>query len=370
MEPMEYRGNVERAMCERATQMHVPINAILELTPLCNMNCDMCYVRLSPQELAQRGRLRSGAEWMALAQELCRAGTLFVLLTGGEPLLHPDFREIYTSLKRMGMVLTVNTNGTLIDEDWADFFARHLPRRVNITLYGKDEETYRRLCHYPDGYRRARRAVKLLTERHVDVKINGSITPENVDDLDALCSIVEDCNTAWKFDTYMYPAARERAAAFDMQSRLSPERAAAARVAGMRRREKEQFRTAASAFLARAQAEPGEPVSAPPLCRAGRSSLVVNWQGMMRPCIMLSEPEAPVFELGFAKAWGQISSQFGDVRMSVRCGACVRRDVCQTCAACAYLETGRFDGTPEYMCRYTEETIRLLEEELSHEPAL
>ena len=37
----------------------------------------------------------------------------------------------------MGMILTINTNGTLIDETWADFFAQHPPRRINITLYGR-----------------------------------------------------------------------------------------------------------------------------------------------------------------------------------------------------------------------------------------
>ena len=45
MEPIEYQGNIERFLCEKATINHTPINAILELTPLCNMNCDMCFVQ-------------------------------------------------------------------------------------------------------------------------------------------------------------------------------------------------------------------------------------------------------------------------------------------------------------------------------------
>lgn len=46
----------------------------------------------------------------------------------------PGFKELYLALKAEGMVLTLNTNGTLLDEQWADFFTRHKPRRVNITL--------------------------------------------------------------------------------------------------------------------------------------------------------------------------------------------------------------------------------------------
>ena len=208
MEPIDYQGTVELKLCEKATERLSPINGILELTPLCNMNCDMCFVRLSPQEMQKQGSVRSGEEWISLAEEMCSAGTLFVLLTGGEPLLHPDFRDIYITLKKMGMILTINTNGTLIDEEWADFFARHKPRRINITLYGKDEATYERLCHYPDGYRRVRKAVRLLMERQVDVKINGSVTKENHKDVKRIYQIGRELEIPVHMDTYMLPGIR------------------------------------------------------------------------------------------------------------------------------------------------------------------
>ena len=360
MEPIEYQGTVERMLCERATERLSPINGILELTPLCNMGCAMCFVRLTPEQMRAQGRLRSGEEWIELARSMRAAGTLFVLLTGGEPLLHPDFRSIYAALREMGMILTINTNGTLIDEDMADFFARQKPRRINITLYGKDAETYGRLCRFPDGYDRARRAVRLLMERHVDVKINGSITPGNVGDLDALCAIAEESGTAWKFDTYMYPAHRERPQAFDADARLSPEQAAAVRVAVMRRQEGERFTQVAEGLLALGSAPEGEAVPSPVRCRAGRSSFIVNWQGMMRPCVMLNRPESDVFALGFDEAWRRTTQATAAIHMSAACSACTMRDACQTCAACAFLETGAFDGVPDYMCRYTRETLRLL----------
>ena len=89
------------------------------------MNCDMCYIRLSPSEMEAQGRLRSLEEWSQAAEEIKNAGTLFLLLTGGEPLLYPEFKQLYLKLKDMGFVITINTNGTLIDEAWADFFSDH-----------------------------------------------------------------------------------------------------------------------------------------------------------------------------------------------------------------------------------------------------
>ena len=142
MNPITDVNPIEQMLVERAFRMRLPIACTLELTPLCNFDCRMCYVRLSGEELRGRGRLLSGSEWLRIAEEMKTAGVLFVLLTGGEPLLHPDFREIYRGLISMGMIVSVNTNGSLIDEEWADFFAENRPRRVNITLYGADEATY------------------------------------------------------------------------------------------------------------------------------------------------------------------------------------------------------------------------------------
>ena len=55
MEPMETATTVERQLLERARHTHTPINGSLELLPICNMNCDMCYVRLSREEVQALG---------------------------------------------------------------------------------------------------------------------------------------------------------------------------------------------------------------------------------------------------------------------------------------------------------------------------
>lgn len=111
----------EKRILLRAAQLQRPVNGTLELLPLCNMNCDMCYIRRDRSEVESGGGLRTAEEWIGLGEEMKKAGVLFLLLTGGEPLLFPDFQRLYLELKRMGMVLTINTNGTLLDEKWADF---------------------------------------------------------------------------------------------------------------------------------------------------------------------------------------------------------------------------------------------------------
>lgn len=179
MDPMQGATTLERRLVHKAKTSRIPINGSLELLPLCNMNCDMCYVRLSRTEMEAQGRLRTLDEWLDIAEEMKKAGTLFLLLTGGEPLLYPDFKQLYLKLKEMGFIITINTNGTLIDEGWASFFGKQRPRRINITLYGADDRAYRDLCHYPGGFEKVIDAVKLLKEQGVDVKLSSSLTRAN-----------------------------------------------------------------------------------------------------------------------------------------------------------------------------------------------
>ena len=54
MEAMEAESSLERAMIARARETKTPINGSIELLPLCNMNCGMCYVRLSRQEMERQ----------------------------------------------------------------------------------------------------------------------------------------------------------------------------------------------------------------------------------------------------------------------------------------------------------------------------
>lgn len=364
MEPLDGASTVEQMLLKQASKSRIPINGSLELLPLCNMNCDMCYVRLSRAEMEQKGRLRTADEWLTLAAQMQRAGVLFLLLTGGEPLLYPDFRRLYTELQTLGMILTINTNGTLIDEDMADFLASHKPRRVNITLYGSDENTYEELCHYPGGFAKAINGIRLLKERDIDVKIGGSLTRANQKDLSRILSIGEELQVPVRIDTYMLPATRERTLPYQMQSRLEPEAAADARVQALKREMGEElFASYCKKMCWEAAHILPEKGPGHMSCLAGKCSFTINWQGEMRPCVVMNTPAARVFDMGFEAAWRSISSQTDEILLSSSCNSCNLRPLCRTCAASAFLETGRYDGVPEYMCRYARQTLKRLMQE-------
>ena len=126
----------------RADVRGIPLSGTFELTPMCSMSCKMCYVRMTAEEGRASGkRLRTVEEWLSLARVMKEQGTLLLLLTGGEPLTYPGFRELYRELRKMGFVISINSNATLIDEETVRWFAEDPPQRINITLYGASDKT-------------------------------------------------------------------------------------------------------------------------------------------------------------------------------------------------------------------------------------
>ena len=361
MAETENTTTMEKMILRRAAGMQRPVSGTLELLPLCNMNCDMCYIRMDRREMEKRGTMHTADEWISLCEDMKEEGILFLLLTGGEPLLFPDFRKLYTALKKMGMVLTVNTNGTLLDEEWADFFAKYPPRRINITLYGTDEKTYQDLCHYT-GFEKALNAVRLLRDRNIDVKMNGSATKVNKDQMEELYKIAEELQVPIHVDTYMIPGIRDRNLPIEQQSRLNPEDAAEAELLVLKHEMSEKEYSDYKRYILK-QVESSTAYNKGISCMAGNCAFQIDWKGEMHPCLSLTQPAVKVFEEGFKRSWERISTEAKKLHLNEKCGTCRLRPVCKTCVASAYLETGKYDGVSEYLCKMAEHMVKLLREE-------
>ena len=60
----------------KATAAGVPLSGTFELTPVCNMDCKMCYVRLSRQSQEAIAPLATADQWLALARKAKNEGML------------------------------------------------------------------------------------------------------------------------------------------------------------------------------------------------------------------------------------------------------------------------------------------------------
>ena len=75
-----------------------PLSATLELTNRCNFNCVHCYINQPANDQVAKQRELTTDQVKKIIDDMAEVGVLFLTLTGGEPLLRPDFAEIYTCL--------------------------------------------------------------------------------------------------------------------------------------------------------------------------------------------------------------------------------------------------------------------------------
>lgn len=353
---MQYTAFINQLFLKSARQ-GVPLSGTFELTARCNLRCRMCYIhRQAADEAVGREELSAG-EWIAIARAARERGMLLLLLTGGEPLLRRDFPEIYRACREMGLLVSLNTNGTLLDEKMAALLAEHPPQRVNLTLYGASRETYQRLCLDGAACGRAYRAVELLGEAGIPVKLNFSATPENLGDLPAVAAYARERDLPLQTATYMFPPVRaEENAPCEPCPRLTPEEAARIRW----QRERETLPPEALLRRAEAIARRGEIPAAEDecqdvpteriRCRAGAASFWLTYRGELRPCGMMCAPSVPLAG-DFAGAWERIRAAREGILVPGRCTACRYRPICEVCPAVCQAESGEFTACPDYLCR-------------------
>lgn len=359
MDALDSVTKIEERLCVKATMAGIPLGGTFELSPACNMSCKMCYARLGMEEIAAQGGLKTGEEWLKIAAEMQKEGTIFLLLTGGEPLLYPDFKQVYEGVRRMGMIVTINTNGTLITEEWAKYFAQDKPRRINITLYGVNKKGYKNLCGYEKGFDTTINGIQLLKEKNLDVKLNVSLTPDNVKDLDEFYKIAEQLEVPIEIDSYMFPFCREKEE-YEQENRLMPEKCAEVYLKILKKERPEGYKKYFQ--LCQMYIEGKKfPNHNEIVCRAGKSSFWINWKGDMSPCFALESKATNVFEIGFKNAWRKNQEYVNSIKLSTKCSNCEKQKLCISCAGRTFSETGSVMGTPEYICKYMQKIFDLIE---------
>lgn len=350
---------------QKGRALGLPIAGTFELTPRCNFSCPMCYIHMSPEQQERFGAELTADQWLQLAREARDAGMLVALLTGGEPLIRKDFFDIYSGMKALGLMLSVNTNGSMLQGEILERFLADPPFRFNISLYGGCNETYEKMCGLP-MYDRVRSNILALRKAGIAVSLNLSITPYNRQDLEKIFADAEALDVNIKASSYMYPPVRIQEGQYGQGNRFSPEESARESFRWDRLRfTPEEFLKRVKNVAALDTLEPECPAEADTgiRCRAGSTSFWLTWDGKMLPCGMMPHPVAYPLETGFSAAWEAIRQATAQLRLPPACAACPKKPICPVCAAVCVTETGAFDRVPDYLCRQVAETMRLAKEE-------
>lgn len=354
-------------MFYKAGKSKIPLSGTFELTPVCNFSCRMCYVRKTAVEVRNSKRpMMTLKQWLILAQEACDAGMLYLLLTGGEPTIWPDFWKLYEELIHMGLIVSINTNGSLLDRQAIQRLIEMPPRRINITLYGGSDAAYERLCGVKNMFSVVDHCIGELVNAGINVKLNCSLTPFNVSDLESMVAYAQERGLILDIASYMFPPVRREMTMIGQNERFTPEQSAEYRLKAYRLQYGEEKYNRFLEEILKDNTLPPEleegcvdPIDGRIRCRAGKSSFWVTWDGSLTPCGMMSEPKIEFQQHSFMRAWNELIAISNNIRLSGVCSRCSNLKLCHSCATMAQTETGLFSGIPTYLCETVKEMKRL-----------
>lgn len=352
-----------RYLFSKAREKNVPLSATFELTSRCNFNCKMCYIHDSESSKLKEKELTT-QQWIDIADKAKDAGSLLLLITGGEPLLRPDFPEIYVHCKKIGLEVSVNTNASLITDEHIAMFREYPPNRLNVSLYGACEETYANVTCRSGYYKKVTDTIKKLREAEIAVKISVTVSSYNSGDLPELFKIAKSFDVPIETACYLFPSARLG----KETDRPSPQEAARNMITSdicYFESDKLHERAKSLCRIDECVGEKEKTRGTGMKCRGGITALWITYDGIMLPCGMMTKPCSSVIENGFAQAWKEVNEATKKIVLPEKCSKCKFEDICESCAAACYTETGSFSEVPEYLCKKTQEYVRITKEELN-----
>lgn len=328
----------------------------LELTERCNNDCVHCYINLPAADRSASRRELDRAAIGDVLKQAAELGCLDVRLTGGEPLLRPDFESVYLDARRLGLRVTLFTNAVLLTPAVASLFARVPPlAKVEVTIYGLGRETYEAVSRTPGSFAAAVAGVERLREARIPFAIKGAMLPGNLADWprfdDWVSRMTGDPEPAGSVVALSLRARRDDPArAEEIRGlRFPPERMARLAAA----REASFFDDAVKLF----GLMPGAPDARLFSCGAGDGICAVDSYGAAQMCLTLRHPET-VYDLKRGSLRDAMENFFPAVRLRTaenpeylrRCARCFLRPICDQCPAQSWMEHGTLDTPVEYLC--------------------
>ncbi|MBI4964856.1 MAG: heme b synthase [Desulfomonile tiedjei] len=333
-----------------------------EMTRACNLACVHCRAGAcpdrSPEELTSE-------EGRSLIDGISRVGKPILIMTGGEPLIRPDFFDLARYAMSAGLRAVLATNGVLVTPEVAREVAAVGIPRVSISLDGPTAEEHDAFRMIPGAFEASLAGIANLRSAGVSVQINTTLTRRNRQHLGRIMALAEKIGAAAFHVFLLVPTGRARDLVGEEMGPEEYEETLLEFYSLARKTKLETKATCAPQYyrILRQQAKAeGAEVNEQTFglnartrgCLGGLSFVFVSHKGELQPCGYFDVQAGSVREKPFADLW-ENAPLFKDLRtfsmLEGKCGKCDYLRFCGGCRARAYEATGRYMSEEPY-CAY------------------
>ena len=332
---------------KRVVSSRVPLNGMIEITRHCPLKCVHCYNNLSSTEATPESEL-TYEEHCRILDEVAQAGCLWLLFTGGEIFARNDFLKIYTYAKKKGLIVTLFTNGILIDKDVADTLADWRPFLVEITIYGRTKETFERITQVPGSYDRCMRGIHLLMERRIPLKLKTMALRINKHEIWELKRFAEEeLGLKFRFDPIINPRIDYKQDPLNL--RLTPRE-----IVEMDLRDPKRFadwKTLAARSVNATQTQ--EIKRELYYCNGGVTAFTIDPYGKMGLCMLSTHDRIDLRHGSFKEGWNNhlLEIRKKKVTKQTKCVACRIKIMCGMCPPSGDLENRDPEEPVDFFCQ-------------------
>ncbi len=255
---------------------YFPLHVMVELTKDCNLECVHCYRGSGPTKFP---RMETG-KLLEILIQLKRIGVRIVELTGGEPLMHPDFLDIVDFVGREFENFAVVSNGVLWTQRHVDQVARYKDHvTVQIDLDGPNAEIHQKVRVTSRSFERAVETIKRLKAASLRVRAAMNVLPDTLQYVEETLQLAKSLGVDW----FAFAQVQQLGRANGLNLQYTEEQGKYLQNLAKRLpSEFPEFVSRHSESTLKALADIGN-------CGAGYRSVVLSPTGKVRPCVMFPE---------------------------------------------------------------------------------
>ncbi len=185
----------ENEIFEIAKENTIPILVLIEVCYTCNESCIHCCL----SDRTKKGL--SLKQYEMLFDQLVSAGTLHIILTGGEPFSRKDFIKIIEAARRRRLSVTIFTNGLLLSDNIISKLEELFVHEIHISIYSSNSRIHDMITQIPNSFEESMNSIKRLIKKGIKVVIKCPIMNFNALDINSIKKLAADVGAAIRFST-------------------------------------------------------------------------------------------------------------------------------------------------------------------------
>lgn len=325
-----------------------PLSGSIDLTSRCNLNCVHCYINQPPGSLEAIAAEMTTSQVVAILDQIAAAGTLFLLITGGEPLLRPDFSEIYQYARKKGLIITLFTNATMMTPKIIDMLLDAPPSQIEVTMYGGTEETYEAVTRIPGSFRRFTAGLDLIASSGIKFVLKSVVISLNKHDLQNMVALADSYGVELHYDGTIWPRLDGNNDNFNYRLSIDD-------MLKLNHRDPKRMEGWIQTF----ENTNGLTLRDERIyhCGAGFRSFHIDSTGRINLCMMARQTSYDVLTTGFDAAWKKLGLEPKRLRTQPSsCLTCTASGLCAQCPGFSQLVYGDNESIVDYVCQLAKNT--------------